>query len=260
MLFVSNKTYAFLSTHKPNPNPVTHQRQHNMVQFIHLTPSKVHIPSARLIGRLLPLRLELLKVGQVHAAQDRLAQRAGRRAAAQRRPIEPREPGVRLDLLDAALLVADAVGRYLAAQVANEVLRRLRDARRHAHRIDAAQNGIVRAHVVLAAERRLADEQLVHEHAQCPVVDGPVVALVEDDLGRHVLGRAGERPRFVRALNDLGEAKVDLCVYKAELLKCTSNFILTLKVHMFQLERHCLIDIKCQRYVEKMLAIFTTFF
>ena len=40
-----------------------------------------------------------------------------------------------------------------------------------------------------------------------PPIDGEVVPLVRDDLGREVLGRAAERPRAV--LDKLGEAEVD---------------------------------------------------
>lgn len=53
-------------------------------------------------------------------------------------------------------------------------------------------------------------EQLEDEDAERPVVHRPVVALVQDDLGRHVLGRAAERPRLVAGAEQLGEAKVDL--------------------------------------------------
>ena len=47
---------------------------------------------------------------------------------------------------------------------------------------------------------------LVEENAKGPVVDGLAVALLEDDLGREILGRAAERPAAV--LDVLGEAEV----------------------------------------------------
>lgn len=174
--------------------------------------SKVHIPTGRLVRRFLALGGKHLEILQIHSALDRSLQRRHSAAGAQRTPIEGgrRKPRVRLDLLNALLLVANAIGRYLTAQVPDQALRGARNARRHPDRIDAAQNGIIRAHVVLAAERWLADEQLVHEHAERPVVDGPIVALVEDDLRRNVFGCARERPRFVARLNDLCESKVDL--------------------------------------------------
>ena len=53
-----------------------------------------------------------------------------------------------------------------------------------------------------------AGEELVHEDAEGPEVDGPVVALVEDDLGRHVLRRAAEGPGLGARLHKLREAKV----------------------------------------------------
>ena len=37
-------------------------------------------------------------------------------------------------------------------------------------------------------------EELAHEDAERPEVDGAVVPLVQDDLGRHVLGSAAECP------------------------------------------------------------------
>ena len=51
-----------------------------------------------------------------------------------------------------------------------------------------------------------ASEQLVQQHPHTPVVHGPVVALVEDDLGGHVFGGAAERPRLVGGPYVLAEA------------------------------------------------------
>ena len=50
-------------------------------------------------------------------------------------------------------------------------------------------------------------EHLEHDHAEGPPVDRLAVALLQDELGREVLGRAAQRPRAV--LDVLGEAKVD---------------------------------------------------
>lgn len=172
----------------------------------------MQIPPGRFIRRLLALRREFLKVGHIHATLDRLLQRCVYRSRSQSMPIEfaAGKPRMRFDLSNALLLVANAIGRYLSAQVTDQMLGGFRDARRHAHRIDAAQDRIVRAHVVFAAERRLADEQLVDENAERPVIDGPIVALVENDFGRNVFGCAGERPRFFGGLQDFRETKVDL--------------------------------------------------
>jgi hypothetical protein len=52
-------------------------------------------------------------------------------------------------------------------------------------------------------------EQFKHEYSERPVVGADVVALVQDDFGRHVLGRAAERPRLATDLQLFGETKVD---------------------------------------------------
>ena len=51
-------------------------------------------------------------------------------------------------------------------------------------------------------------QQLVHKYSQSPEVHGPVVSLVEDDLGSHVLRRPTECPRLAASLQLLGEAEV----------------------------------------------------
>ena len=51
-------------------------------------------------------------------------------------------------------------------------------------------------------------EQLIHEDAHGPVVYGPVVPLVENDLWRHVFWRAAEGPRLTTRLHVLREPKV----------------------------------------------------
>lgn len=55
-----------------------------------------------------------------------------------------------------------------------------------------------------------AGEELVKEDAHRPVVDRSVVALVQDDLRRHVLGGAAEGPRLAAHAEVLAESKVDL--------------------------------------------------
>lgn len=117
---------------------------------------------------------------------------------------------MRLDLLNAFLLVTDPIGRYLTAQISNQTLGRTRNSGRHSDRIDAAQNRIVGAHVILATERWLADKQLMHENAECPIVDGPIVTLVQDDFGRNVFGCSREGPGFIARWNDFSKTEVDL--------------------------------------------------
>lgn len=64
--------------------------------------------------------------------------------------------------------------------------------------------------MVASPERRFAHQQLVDEDAQRPIVDRSIMALVQDDLGRHVLGRPGERPRSLVGIDALGESKINL--------------------------------------------------
>ncbi len=55
---------------------------------------------------------------------------------------------------------------------------------RHVDRVErlVREDGVVDLVLVLAAERRLLQQHLVDEHAKGPPVDGPAVALVEQDL------------------------------------------------------------------------------
>ena len=55
-----------------------------------------------------------------------------------------------------------------------------------------------------------ASQQLEHENAQRPVIDGPVVTFVEDDLGRHVLGCPAESPRLVAHSQHFRKAEIYL--------------------------------------------------
>ena len=52
-------------------------------------------------------------------------------------------------------------------------------------------------------------EELAHENAEGPEVDGAVVALVQNDLRGHVLGGPAERPRLAPHRDPLRETKVD---------------------------------------------------
>ena len=72
------------------------------------------------------------------------------------------------------------------------------------------EDDVVGLHGVRARERWAAGQQLKHEDAHGPVVGGVVMALVEDDLGSHVLGRAAERPRLPPRAYPLGEPEVYL--------------------------------------------------
>ena len=54
-----------------------------------------------------------------------------------------------------------------------------------------------------------SSEQFVHEDAEGPEVHRPVVALVQDDLGRHVLGGAAEGPGLPPGVDVFGEPEVD---------------------------------------------------
>ena len=131
------------------------------------------------------------------------------RAVAQLLPAEALEPLVLLYVLDAAALVADAVDRVLLAEALDERRGCLGYAARKVDGLDALQNDVVGGHGIVADEGRIAGEQLEYENAQAPAVGGDVVALVEYDLGRDILGRAAERPRLVAEADLLGEAEVD---------------------------------------------------
>ena len=60
--------------------------------------------------------------------------------------------------------------------------------------VNALEDDVVGLHGVGAGEGRGPGQQLEHEDAEAPVVSRDVVALVEDNLGRHVLGGAAEGP------------------------------------------------------------------
>ena len=74
--------------------------------------------------------------------------------------------------------------------------------------VNALEDDVVGLHGVGAGEGRGPGQQLEHEDAEAPVVSRDVVALVEDNLGRHVLGGPAEGPRLATHLKLLGEAKV----------------------------------------------------
>ena len=95
----------------------------------------------------------------------------------------------------------------------------------------AAHDLVVGIDLALGDEGRLADEHLVDEDAERPPVGADVVALVGDDLGREVLGRAAEGPRAV--LDVLGEAKV----HKFEVAVLIKEQVLRLEVAVGDLSR-----------------------
>lgn len=57
------------------------------------------------------------------------------------------------------------------------------------------EDGVEDLLLVVALERALTEEHLVDEDAKGPPVDRATVALLEEDLGRHELGRAAEGGR-----------------------------------------------------------------
>ena len=65
-------------------------------------------------------------------------------------------------------------------------------------------------------------QQLEHEDTQRPVVNGSVVAFVEDDFGCHVFGGTAERPRLVANTQHFREAEIHLFSPKQT---CSSNSI-----------------------------------
>ena len=54
-----------------------------------------------------------------------------------------------------------------------------------------------------------SSQQFVHQDPERPEVHGPVVALVEDDLGGHVLRGPAECPGLTATVDVLGKAEVD---------------------------------------------------
>ena len=53
-----------------------------------------------------------------------------------------------------------------------------------------------------------SSQQFVHQDPERPEVHGPVVALVEDDLGGHVLGGPAECPGLTAGLQSLGKSEI----------------------------------------------------
>jgi len=58
-----------------------------------------------------------------------------------------------------------------------------------------------------------SDEEFAHEDSERPIVDGPVVALVEDDLGCDVLWSSAKRPGSTSLGHELGKPEIDLKKY-----------------------------------------------
>ena len=54
-----------------------------------------------------------------------------------------------------------------------------------------------------------SSQQFVHQDPERPEVHGPVVALVEDDLGGDVLRGPAECPGLAAAVDVLGKSEVD---------------------------------------------------
>ena len=53
-----------------------------------------------------------------------------------------------------------------------------------------------------------SSQQFVHQDPERPEVHGPVVALVEDDLGGHVLRGPAECPGLTARLQSLGKSEI----------------------------------------------------
>ena len=151
------------------------------------------------------LVLVLVKVARVCGARDLGDIRRLLALLEHLRPVGRLEEGRARDVAVATLERAESLARVGDKQLGDELTRALADERRVAHLV--AEDLLINVHRVVGAKGRLADEHLKDQDAECPPVDGEVVALVGDDLGREVLGRAAERPRTVG--DDLGETKVD---------------------------------------------------
>jgi hypothetical protein len=110
-------------------------------------------------------------------------------------PVDAVEEGVGHDAGAAAGDVAKPLGRIGPAQREDELPR-------HGVQVEGGRAGrepdvagddlLVHAHRVLIPEGRLPDQHLVHEDAERPPVHCRAVALVADDFGGEVLGRAAE--------------------------------------------------------------------
>lgn len=126
-------------------------------------------------------------------------------------PIDAVEELVLLDLHCTLLLVQNAATESLewifVQQRANE--RATAASRPQWREVDrVAHNVVACRELVVATERRHADEHLEDEHAERPPVGGDVGAMTEDELGREVLGGADDAVA-TRRLHLHGEAKVD---------------------------------------------------
>ena len=73
----------------------------------------------------------------------------------------------------------------------------------------ARQNLLIHLHRILGVEGRSTGRHLVDQHAEGPVVDGPIMALVEDDLGSEVVGSTctAQSPKLA-ILDPLGQAEI----------------------------------------------------
>lgn len=65
-------------------------------------------------------------------------------------------------------------------------------------------------YVPVSSRNSRASEQLVEQDPNAPVINGAVVALVEDDLWRHVLRRSAEGPGLAAHAQVFAEPEVDL--------------------------------------------------
>ena len=106
-------------------------------------------------------------------------------------PVDVAEEGMRLDLLSIGRARTQAP-RWIARE------QTLQQRHRVARHLDRIQRLVLKDRVkdlvlVVAAERRLAQEHLVQQNAKRPPVNCTTVALLEQDLGRHKLGRTAER-------------------------------------------------------------------
>lgn len=138
--------------------------------------------------------------------------------ARERLPIDALEPGVVLDVLRAALEVAEPLGEVVGEEAPDEVLGERVDVPRHA--VPPGEDLLVDLERVVGEEGRVPGEELEQEDAERPPVGGGAVARCGDlrrgereegsatvegsgrgrggrgthDLGREVLGRAAQRP------------------------------------------------------------------
>eukprot|EP01137_Pigoraptor_chileana_P022863 Opistho-2@88271 len=145
-----------------------------------------------------------VKVACVARSLDVGDERGGNLELVEGDPVDAVEEGMVLDVVDAALHVAEAPRQIRRAQVADEVnfVRLKVFGKRNAPR----NNLLVDAHRVGIRKWRVARKHFKNENAQRPPVDGVAVALAQNDLGGEVLGRAAQRPGAVK--HTLGKSKV----------------------------------------------------